>query len=201
MTLSEINIFKESLGYSESRNRYYIDNGQYWGKYQFGNARRKDIALLLRIPTPTRNEFTPDLQELFFITHVNELENKIYQNNLDVYIGNVVKGKGNRIEALINMYGLIAGAHLGGFEGMKEFLLSDYRHDPKDSNNTHISDYVAKFSLDMEKKTEVLKSQVLTSIKMRSLLGLLSDCSQLLLETTSKINDIKKVIEDLKPNG
>jgi hypothetical protein len=168
MTINQINIFADALGYSESSNDYYNDNGQYWGKYQFGNDRRYDIALLLGIPNPTREEFTPDLQETFFITHINDIENFIYQKKLDNYFGYLVTGKKNGITAKINLYGLVAGAHLGGKEGMRKAVQSGFAYDPNDnpknpSKGTYISDYVSKFSDIMEKKTAVHSSQGLVS--------------------------------------
>lgn len=153
MTINELNLFKQELGYSESGNDYNNDLGQYWGKYQFGNARRLDISKILGITPPTREQFTPTLQEKFFEVHINDYEQRIIREGLNKYFGVIVQGKANNIVAKINKYGLLAGAHLGGFTGMKNFLLSNHTNDRKDSLGTHISDYIAKFSLIMEKKT------------------------------------------------
>jgi hypothetical protein len=155
MTLSELKIFSESLGYTESGGDYYNETGSYWGKYQFGEARRKDIEQMLGLHHLNRTEFTPDVQEIFFRTHVNDIEQKIFLLGLDKYFDRIVEGKGNKIVTQINKCGLIAGAHLGGFVGMKNFLTSNYSYDPKDSNGTYISDYVAKFSELTEKKNSI----------------------------------------------
>jgi hypothetical protein len=155
MTISEVNIFKKSLGISESGGKYDNDLHEYWGKYQFGEARRKDIEQMLGLPHLTRAEFTPEMQERFFTVHVQDIENKIYNAGLDKYFNTPIQGKSNSRVAQINKYGLIAGAHLGGFEGLKKHFSSNGVYDPADSFGTHISDYIAKFSSISEKKTSL----------------------------------------------
>lgn len=150
MTAAELNTFRFVLGISESGGDYNNDRGQYWGKYQFGEARRYDIEHILGMSHLTRSEFTPEMQELFFNVHVNDLETRIIQTGLGSEIGKTIKGKSNKIKTEINIYGLIAGAHLGGFVGLQNYFSSKGTYDPKDSLGTHISDYIAKFS---EKKT------------------------------------------------
>ncbi len=151
MTINELNIFRNALGTSESSGNYSKDFNEYWGKYQFGEARRIDIEKMLGLPHLTREQFTPEMQETFFNAHINDLEKRIFNDKLDKFFGQSVTGKKNGITSLINKYGLLGGAHLGGYSGMKHFLTSNYSYDPADSLGTHISDYVAKFSI--EKKT------------------------------------------------
>jgi len=156
MTIFELNIFKDSLGISESGGNYNNDLGQYWGKYQFGDARRTDIEQMLGIDHHLmRAEFIPDMQETFFTAHVQDLENKIYQAGLDKYFGTGIQGKSNGIVAQINKYGEIAGAHLGGWTGLQKYFSSNGSYDPADSLGTHISDYIAKFSDISKKKTKI----------------------------------------------
>ncbi|AFN75753.1 hypothetical protein MROS_2523 [Melioribacter roseus P3M-2] len=152
MTTSDYYKFKEALGFSESGGNYNKDYGNYWGKYQFGEARRKDIESILGLKHLTRSEFTPEMQEKFFEAHVKDLENKIISSGLDKYIGSKVAGKSNNLTTRINLFGLIAGAHLGGFNGLKKAIETNFVYDPADSFGTHISDYIAKFSWLMEKK-------------------------------------------------
>ena len=159
MTIPELNLFRDALGFSESGGKYDNDLVQYWGKYQFGEARRKDIEKILGLSHLTRSQFTPAMQEKFFNVHFNDLEKRIYADKLDKFFGLSVRGSKNGIATVINKYGLIAGAHLGGYTGMKKFLTSNYSYDPADSLGTHISDYVAKFSSSMEKKTSLLTLQ------------------------------------------
>ena len=153
MTTPELNIFKYSIGYTESGGKYNNDLGEYWGKYQFGDARRRDIEAMLGLPHLTREQFTPDMQEKFFSVHVQDIENKIFQNGLNKYFDKIITGASNKITAAVNKYGMIAGAHLGGFAGMKKYFTSGGAYDPADSLGTHISDYVAKHSKLAEKKT------------------------------------------------
>lgn len=151
MTLSELNIFRAALGISESGGKYDNDLGQYWGKYQFGDARRRDIEAMLNLHHLSREEFTPAMQEQFFNAHINDYEKRIYREGLQRYFGTQITGKRNNITALINKFGIIAGAHLGGFEGVKKYFSTGY--DPADKFGTYISDYIAKFSNITEKKT------------------------------------------------
>ena len=151
MTINELSEFRNALGTSESSGNYSNDLGEYWGKYQFGEERRIDIEKILNLPHLTRAQFTPKMQETFFNAHINDYEKRIFNDKLDKFFGQTVTGKKNGITAQINKFGLLGGAHLGGYSGMKKFLTSNYSYDPADSLGTHISDYVAKFS--QEKKT------------------------------------------------
>lgn len=157
MTNSELNIFRDSLGISESGGKYNKDLGQYWGKYQFGEARRKDIEKILGLPHLTRDQFTPEVQEQFFNVHVQDYENRIFKDGLDKYFGGQIIGRNNKISSTINKYGLLAGAHLGGYEGMKKYFRTNGTFDPADDLGTAISDYIAKFSAISEKKTSLRK--------------------------------------------
>lgn len=196
MNIDELKLFREALGYSESGGNYNKDLGEYWGKYQFGNARRIDIEKILGLHHLTRDEFTPQMQEWFFDTHINDYENRIYLENLDKYFGKLVIGKSNKITARINKYGLIAGAHLGGFTGMKNFLTSNGSYDPKDSLGTHISDYIAKFSDIMEKKT-LLMNNLQSSQKIQSLPESLSVYLERLYLQMNELSKIVQSIEEI----
>jgi hypothetical protein len=159
MTTNELNIFKDSLGISESSGDYNNDLGQYWGKYQFGDARRYDIEKMLGINHHlTRDEFTPEVQEQFFSAHVQDYENRIHQDGLEIYFDTTITGISNGITVKINKYGLIAGAHLGGYSGMKKYFTTGGTYDPADNLGTHISDYIAKFSSISKKKISLKKS-------------------------------------------
>lgn len=196
MNLDELKLFREALGYSESGGNYNKDLGEYWGKYQFGNARRIDIEKMLGLHHLTRSEFSPQMQEWFFDTHINDYESRIFIENLDKYFGKTIIGKSNKITANINKYGLIAGAHLGGFTGMKNYLTSNGNYDPKDSLGTHISDYIAKFSDLMEKKTSLMnKSQ--TSNQIQSLPGSLSVLLDRLYLQMNELSKVLQLIEDI----
>ncbi|MEM3373356.1 MAG: hypothetical protein QXF76_04035 [Candidatus Anstonellales archaeon] len=189
MTTNELIEFRESLGYSESGNNYYKDTGEYWGKYQFGEERRKDIEAILGLHHLTRQEFTPDMQERFFSVHVNDIEKKLYNDKLDLYFGKEVTGKTNKITAKINKYGIIAGAHIGGYEGLKSFLKSNFVNDKKDSFGTYISDYVAKFSYLMDKK------KLITTLNLQQYF---SQLQQSITLVNKELNNINNVIQKIK---
>lgn len=146
MTSNEFTDFKDALGISESSGQYYNDYKNCWGKYQFCDARRRDIERLLGLPHLTREQFTPEMQEKFFQVHINDIEARIHAAGLDKYIGARVTGQGNGITEVITLQGLIAGAHLGGFGGLVEYFKTGGSYDPADDHGTHISDYIVKFS-------------------------------------------------------
>jgi hypothetical protein len=60
--------------------------------------------------------------------------------DIDIYAGQKIKG----IE--ITPSGMIAGAHLGGIGGLKNFLTSGGDNNPADANGTKIGDYVKMFA-------------------------------------------------------
>lgn len=156
--LIDLTTFKELLGYAESGGNYqaiYPGSNPAYGKYQFTRARLVDVSNRMGRVPPTESEFlnNPALQELYFETHVQMILEYIDRNSLRQYEGMLVKGKNKYPHiAIINLYGLVAGAHLGGEGGLRRFLQTGYQYDPADANGTHISDYIAKFSDNAKKK-------------------------------------------------
>jgi len=59
--------------------------------------------------------------------------------NLTQYVGKTIKG------IHITQSGLLAGAHLVGPGGVKDFLHSNGKNDVKDANGTPVSSYIKKF--------------------------------------------------------
>jgi hypothetical protein len=148
----DIETFKNVLGIRESSNDYYNDNKitDAWGKYQFIPARRLDVAKYLKVNNPTRINFTPEIQEMFFLAHVQMMLNDINRLGLYNFIGQPLKSK-NKGSAEINIYGLLAGSHLGGTTGLNNLLKAG--KDAKDYLGTYVSDYVVQFSNKVKKKT------------------------------------------------
>lgn len=147
--------FRNILGISESGGNYTITypkgspNPTAFGKYQFIKSRITDIALSFGERTPTPGEFLNNaaMQERYFDRHVQLILSFIESNALHTYVGKPVTGKNKYKKTVsINLDGLVAGAHLGGQNGLKQFLQSNFVYDPGDALGTHISDYVAKFS-------------------------------------------------------
>jgi len=142
--------FKNELALSESSNDYHAiahsktGNPIAFGKYQFTVDTIKDVAEKLNIKSPQITEFLNNhvLQETFADKHILDLKNEI-KNKFSGYLGIPVISKKTKLKTNINIYGLIAGAWLGGIGGLNKFLR--YGQDASDGN-TFISDYVAKFS-------------------------------------------------------
>lgn len=118
------------------------------GRYQFTRNRINYLSNLYNLTNPTNTEFlnSAKLQDNFFYYHIKDILNYITSNGLEKYLNQSVTGKNNDITIPINIYGLIAGAHLGGSGGLRLFLTTNGSYDPEDSLGTSISDYVAKFS-------------------------------------------------------
>lgn len=143
----DLETFRFELGRSESSNNYKIVNGVgALGRYQFMPSTISDIAInILKIPIPNEGQFlnNPQLQDRFFDANVNRIKS-FMQENLSGFLGKKITGKKNGIVTTINIYGLIAGAWLGGMGGVQNLLRSGL---DKSDGQTYISDYIAKFSL------------------------------------------------------
>ena len=140
--------FKEDLAMAESSGKYDAENKYgYVGKYQFGDARLQDFKDANKdYKDFNKKEFmnNPSLQEDVFSWHVDDINSYIDSRDLDKYIGKKIG------EVIITREGLIAGAHLGGRTGLREFLETGMKihgdEDEKDKEGTYISDYIMKFS-------------------------------------------------------
>ena len=136
------NSFQNKLKEQESSNRYNIVNEEgFMGAYQFGEDRLTDYKKANKIKF-TNEEFksNKELQDKVFKWHVDDIITNIKKKGLDKYIGKKILG----IE--VTMDGLVGVAHLGGKQGMQEFLESNGKKNPKDSNGTSLSDYLQKFN-------------------------------------------------------
>ena len=134
--------FKEEMAMSESSNKPDVVNTDgFMGKYQFGDDRLTDFQNDTGIEF-NRTDFLNDesLQDQVFDWHVNDISNYIDSNNLNSFIGKTING------IKITKQGLIAGAHLGGKYGMRQFLETGGEYNPSDKNGTKISDYIIKFN-------------------------------------------------------
>lgn len=170
LSLSNFESFKKFLIGSEAdpEKLYKTDKPQL-GLYQFTTDRIKDIANYLNVSVPSNSTFlnSPSMQDYFFNAHIYLILKDIENNNLQSFIGQSVEGAHNYPYVTnIELWGIVAGAHLGGSQGVKNFLIDGT--DPHDSNNTYISDYIAKFS-DYYKKN---LNPVLASVSFPGILGI-----------------------------
>ncbi len=134
--------FKEDMAMSESSNKSDIVNTDgFMGKYQFGDDRLTDFKNDTGINF-NKTDFLNDesLQDQVFDWHVNDISSYIDSNDLNSFIGKTING------IKITKQGLIAGAHLGGKYGMRQFLETGGEYNPSDKNGTKISDYITKFN-------------------------------------------------------
>lgn len=148
--------FSGVLGMSESSNNYSAVNGIAFGRYQFIPGTYNSVLDDLGLERVESYDFLENhsLQETVFRGYVNIILRFVHSHYLLAnYLGNTIEGKSNHITTKINIYGLVAGAWLGGEIGLKEYL--EAGEDKEDFNGTHISDYIAKFSDDWNKKKDL----------------------------------------------
>lgn len=127
--------FFSTIGWLESRNRYYIRNGSYLGKYQLGKSAMKDINLSV-----SRSKFlvSPEIQEYAMVEFL--YRNKSYLSRyIDKYAGTTFDG------LHITEAGILAGAHLGGASSVKKYFDSNGEKVFNDANGTPIRRYISYF--------------------------------------------------------
>ena len=139
--------FRDALGFRESGGRYdSLNSFGYMGKYQFGKPRLYDLGFSIDGWHPkgrrqkaylTKKEFlnTPSLQEMLFLKHVAQLKHLITKR-YSKHFGKKILG----IE--VTLSGLVAGAHLKGLGGVRQYLRGINN---KDGYGTEIVEYVKKF--------------------------------------------------------
>lgn len=125
----------ESLARTESGGNYQADNGLgYFGKYQFGEARLKDLGLGA-VFTMDQYRNDPQVQEWVFNKHVEDIDRFIADQGLDKFYGQNVNG------VPLTREGMIAVAHLGGKGGLQKFVTTGGKYNPSDAFGTSLTDY------------------------------------------------------------
>ncbi len=142
----DINAYEQAIKDSESGGSYSANNGIAYGAYQFTQSTLNYLQQKYNLPALTIfDNSTANLQDQYFNAFVTDILDFINNNNLESYIGLPVIGANKYpYQVSINIYGLVAGAHIGGETGLLNYL--QYNQDHSDSNGTFISDYIAKFS-------------------------------------------------------
>lgn len=141
--------YKALLGQMESGNDYFIINSVgAIGKYQFLTSTLNSLKQTYNLPAwigPSYFASRPYLQEKYIDALIDDTLNFINRNNLNQYVGKQVSGtmRFKTITAKLNLYGMLAGAHLAGANNLKRFLIEGYN--PNDGL-TSLSDYAALFS-------------------------------------------------------
>ena len=143
----DLNSFAAKLGARESDNNYENKkNPIAYGRYQFTVDRLNDLKNKFTLPEWYGRDYFDShhsLQDLYFSYHIQDILNYIQENSLNDFIGLDIISHSNNL-GKINIYGLVAGAHLGGNYGLKRYLAEDH-HDANDGRY-YISDYVVDFS-------------------------------------------------------
>jgi len=147
----DINAYEQAIKDSESGGDYSANNGIAKGAYQFTQSTLNYLQQKYNLPALTVfDNSTASLQDEYFQSFVSDILDFINTNNLQQYIGFPVIGANKYpYQVPINIYGLVAGAHIGGETGLRSFLLYGIDHDDSPNHNgtgTFISDYIAKFS-------------------------------------------------------
>ena len=127
--------FKDKMMMSESSGKtdtqITIDDGRKMtGGFQFSDARLKDAMKGMNIKFTTeefRND--PELQDRVMDWHISDIDRVI-----------------DTLDTDMSRDGLRAVAHLGGISGMKKFVKTQGKHNPKDKFGTSLQDYFDKFS-------------------------------------------------------
>jgi len=139
--LPPLSEYRRALIMSESSGRSGVVNEKgYMGLTQAGDDALIDFKKASGLAF-TNEEYLddPGLQMRFQDWYEQTTINFVMDKGLDQYIGRVIKG------VPITMSSLLGMAHLGGNNGMKDFLESGGRYDRNDGN-TSLSDYGAKFA-------------------------------------------------------
>ena len=138
---AEVSEYRKALIMSESSGRSDVVNEKgYKGLTQAGDDALIDFKKEKGLDfTDEQYLDDPGLQMQFQDWYEQTTINFVMDKGLDQYIGRVIKG------VPITMSSLLGMAHLGGNNGMKDFLESGGRDDRNDGN-TSLSDYGAKFA-------------------------------------------------------
>lgn len=140
---SDAESFLNRLAGRESTNNYRAQNAAvgssgrkgHYGRIQFGHDRLDDLRNAGVIPANmTAEEFLKDdkAQAAAELWHLADI---------DAFIR-----RGGYLDKGYSLDGLRAVAHLGGKQGMHQYIMSGGEYNPKDEYGTRLSQYYAKFS-------------------------------------------------------
>ena len=140
--------FIHDLGQRESNNEYACENAfNFLGRWQFGRMRIYDAGYSIDNYSPKGMPKKKLISKKYFLENKDAIQDRImfwHVHNLadsvnkkySGYFGKIING----ID--ITFSGLVAGAHLKGLGGVKQFLNGI---DNEDALGTKISEYIGKF--------------------------------------------------------
>jgi len=145
-TMKNFDDFKEDLGMRESTGDYHCVNAWgFMGKYQFGKPRLWDLGISIDSYMPA--DQTPAQCGKIILTVEEFLLDRTLQDKIfKLHVIKHLKYLRKKYTQYIPIYtesGLVAGVHLKGFGGLREFLKGE---DNEDGLGTKISEYVEMFS-------------------------------------------------------
>lgn len=127
----------ESSGNSKAF-RTNIDGRSFGGLLQMGDARLRDYANANGTKAITASQFknlSASQQQAINNWHINDLINSAQATGA---VGKVING------VPVTLSGLVAVGHLGGTPGMKKFVQTNGKYNPKDQLGTSLTDYLRK---------------------------------------------------------
>lgn len=120
----------------------------YIGLYQFGRGALTDLKIYSDVDKKIILTSKAFLQnpDLFTVEEQNKamlkylrINRRYLKKEIEQYVGKTIGG------IKITESGLLAGSHLLGHGGIKDFLKSNGKNIPKDGNGTPITEYIEKF--------------------------------------------------------
>lgn len=154
--------YKKLLARMESSDNYKAVNSfsNALGKYQFIPTTLNSLQSIYNLPPwVDAGNFlnNPSLQELYIDALIKDTLELIGELDLSKYLGMVITGRkrfANK-KTKVNIYGLLAGAHLAGVGSLKRYFVNGV--DP-DDGKTSLSDYVYYFSNNLNGGSEIFYS-------------------------------------------
>lgn len=158
-SMKNYDAFLEAVGARESSGDYKIVNSiGFLGKYQMGEAALIDSDYYKKDGTAKndwKDEWTgkdgvnskadfldsPKAQENAIRTYMDVQWKYITNMGLDKAVGKTLSDG-----TTLTQSGMLAGAHLVGIGGLRDYIKSDGQTVPKDGNGTKISEYVKEFA-------------------------------------------------------
>ncbi len=141
-------IASESGGNFQAQNDVMGAGGQgHFGRGQFSIARLEDAKRAGVIPPDmTPEQFLQDEASQMRVEqwHAGDIMNRVKQTGLDRYVGQEING------VSVTPEGMLAVAHLGGFDGLQKFLETGGQYNPADAYGTSLQDYLQSHGAGME---------------------------------------------------
>lgn len=132
----------ESSGNFMARNNVEGSGGTgHFGRLQFSRGRLDEARAAGVLPegmTPEQFLRDPEVQQRVENWHINDIVDRINSTGLSQYLGQEIQG------VTITLEGMIAAAHLGGFNGMRRFIESGGQYNPADTYGTSLLDYLGR---------------------------------------------------------